>query len=39
MLAAAIEATADFDVQTLDGFVQLETFFRERFVQFARQSP
>ena len=38
MLAAAIEAAADFDVQVLDGFVHSETFSRERFAQFARES-
>ena len=38
MLAAAIEAAADFDVQVLHGFVELEAFLGERFVQLARQA-
>ncbi len=38
MLAATVEAAADLDVQILHGFVQLETFLGERFVQLGRQS-
>jgi hypothetical protein len=39
MLAATIEAAADFNVQILYGFVEMSILFRQPLAQFRRQSP